>query len=1172
MFLLSFIAFQRSKFGQPALERVTADFYDSVEVIENIPKPANVKDISEAHYTSRVISKSEYPYFGHNVNMSTGDIKTLLFEELRNVKNAVYQKTDLTQETLFRHPAGALQFGDSEEDIENAQRVRARVKIESRFGRWHSTGLYAPPGEVITFEVPEAALNKMSVSYNVQSEDISEENYNGNRQRLPGLSYGSQDATGFTKTKCSMGWPYGGYISIQMTCDTFNEPVEINISGAIMSPWYRYGVDTEDEWETVKKYPGPIACIETGNLNMLMPSRFVRDVVGINDCLRFYRTCHEIMESTVSQTTNRPATEGQRSNGRQMIPVYMWFDSYVRTGAAYAVQGNVVCHFPNDWISSIFNYDSIMSSGSWGILHEIAHHHQSNWGIGSTTEVTNNVFNSLCYTYLTEISSQRYETTVDNGIFNDWRRVSHPYMYITRTENQLSQYVQLMHSFGNEKMREFIRADKTNSYYDKDTYGKVESYVLRAAKIFGYDIREFLDYHNYNLNQYNQATLSLIDEMNIPKFYPIANVYQTGYVVNGTIHETARPFEIQKGEKHTFDFVTYVKYPLGHFEFVSLKGRDGGWEEKEVGVFEYTPLENFTEYDEYQVTYRETTTNQEVICYGKIKQKLQGSTYKRYHSISSTEGTYSTLEAYNATLGKTPNAQGTIEGITIPSTSSGSGMVNYVVVTTGVFLAPSTGTYKFYSAAQDSSLFYLSENELHSDPNLDSSYLILDDHYGPRTSYNKTYGSQSCELEEGKSYNFVYVVYKYILSAGSGKVGYSIDDSESISDVPTTNVVFSGVTSYDINETTWRPQWEEIRGLSSFSEYDSQKIQPIISNITSPPKQDGFSNDIEYLFNGDTSDRYVSKWTPKSSAAPFPHVYEVEFAYPFTASTISVHNLTCSGCSEYKMISDYLEVKYDNTTLFSGSYDSTKDQLTYQFNPPIEVNNFTLRMNENTYLWSPSRNEQGGTAFSEFDISTPFESDYVLPISHPYVKFEGNWNDVKFGGYYNGVGKYGTSGSSITLEFREPQSEIVILGDQFQSSQNNRASVYVNDSKVGEFTPNIVIAPSLSSKHYKKPLFACQSSNISTLRIAVDSGEIGISGFLLNSNNITLDLLIEPEYSTSSSTAGEEGLSSGAIAGIVIGVIVAVVVIVVACFVGYKVYKNSKFEEERRDTIGPLIL
>lgn len=368
--------------------------------------------------------------------------------------------------------------------------------------------------------------------------------------------------------------------------------------------------------------------------------------------------------------------------------------------------------------------------------------------------------------------------------------------------------------------------------------------------------------------------------------------------------------------------------------------------------------------------------------------------------------------------------------------------------------------------------------------------------------FNKQYQSDWRILTAGKTYTFCFVVYNKI-GAGSGKIGYIVDGTGDIVEVASNDVLMPGANPEDARKCEFAPEWEELSGLHDY--YKEKTLSPEIVSIKGPAPQKE-SDPVTNLVNKNTNDVFISKWQPGVEAVPFPHVYEITFGSETPVKTIKLNNLTKSGFTKYFVVGS-IDIECDDSVVYSGAYDSREQKHnTVTLPNPVSCRSLKVKVKDNSDIWSPKNNEKGGSAFSEITCGVPFESNSVIPVSHSSFHFDSKWTNISAGSYYDGLGKRGSAGGSLTASYGKGISELVIIGDKWFNggkSQINRASVYVNNKLIGEFTADLAKQPQLASTLYKKPLFVLKDIDPETqtnLKIVVESGEIVISGVVVKSS------------------------------------------------------------------------
>jgi len=1171
----------KSIYGGPGRETIELEFHDAVEVIREFPKP-ETKDIRQAKWSSRPLKDEEYPYPGHTVNVSVNGIQELLKEECDYSIFGFHRRFNMTQEELYKHPFGPEQFEGLTSEIDAAPRVEVKFLLDPRFGWRHFTGLYMPPGELITIEMPGDSSDSIGYWVNFHTKRKAAWHVGGDQNRLPHLTTG--DLPGFKRQVVTIGFPIGGALWLQRRV-TDDEPIEVKITGGVMSPWFRYGIDSDEDWERIKRYPGPVTALDTGNLQFVLPSSRIREITRINDACQWFRSCKQMMESTAEKTNNYGDMRA-RPNGRERIPTWMFVDSYVPKGAAVAFIGAVHVQMPFSWSGGIVDIEQVMG-GTWGVLHEMAHHHQPHWGIGYTGEVTNNVFCVMSYCYYSTASGFRMEAA-NGGIewreSQGWQDTSHFYSTIHNTE-WLRQYISMMYSFGMEKMREFIYADSHNFHFDESDCGVEGAYLLRATKIFGKDMRPHLQFHEWNLSdrvKFTAACIKIMDDMNYPPFFPLANLYTNGVDVNGTVEWTGRPFEIWLGEKKVFDFPAYTRTrkDCGTFVFKELTSkRPGAWKELSHGVYEYTPLPDKQAIDQYRVSWLEEATNQVIVHYGQIKQLLDGHAITKHVNVDGP----SAVDAYNATKGRTPNWTGFGHGITLAYEGSYGDREKSVRICRGSFWPPTSGTYKFYATPDDAAAFYISENALHGDPTLDADSLILED-TGQHSGWDENKASSEIELEAGRPYSFCFVIYSSG-GRGGGSLGYRIGDAVGIVHPSYHSVSFDGVTDEDIKKSVFHPEtWERMRGMSDW--YGGSRLVVDRSSVTGPePESEG--RPLANLIDSSTGTWYVTKYTTPS--VEFPHEFVVELNPDQEFDAVVITN--CSdGNQGYAMYST-IEIRLstdgeDDTIVYSGYYNSKVDTGVYELTGLTKSQRLKVIVYNNTYIYQNAGRVTGGSSFSGIMAVRRHNASKVVPVTNSWMHFSGNWVDKRYGSYYNGVGKEGSAGAELETTLAVGVTDVVVVGDRPYTGDSarvlatNRADVYIDGGLVGALAIDMKTRPLYTERAYKQALYLVKGldpNRVHKLKVVVKSGSVVLAG--VARNRIPSDefppVPFSPTYEpvpVLPTTGGSEGdadadaggLSDGALSGIIIGVLV-----VVGCAtVGIVFLVRKKVEEKKILTVG----
>lgn len=145
----------------------------------------------------------------------------------------------LPPEKVQPHPSAKFFPGDVPE---GAKRVRKVVEVDTSVPDWHSTGLYAAPGEVLTIRVPEEAAGKrLMVRIGAHSDTL---------WHLPTWRRCPEICRTFPidKPEIKAANAFGGLVYIVVPRGCQLGKVQVEIDGAVEAPYFVLGKTPFDEW------------------------------------------------------------------------------------------------------------------------------------------------------------------------------------------------------------------------------------------------------------------------------------------------------------------------------------------------------------------------------------------------------------------------------------------------------------------------------------------------------------------------------------------------------------------------------------------------------------------------------------------------------------------------------------------------------------------------------------------------------------------------------------------------------------------------------------------------------------------------------------------------------------------------------------------------------------
>ena len=238
--------------------------------------------------------------------------------ELLLVRYQSWKAQSLPLDELYPAKSADLWPGKVPED---AQRVTKKVRLYPGEGGWVSTGLYVPPGEVVTLDCGSlsgtltAQIGCHSDKLDPKIVPLDEDGnpmdnpYDPQPINLQKVKMGWQQITDnrplwrwpdmvrtfrVTKKRQEIGHVLGGVLWFRW--EGGNRPMDVEVSGCVQMPWFRLGIDTNEEWvETLSKHPAPWAEVQTKTVILTVPSEDVRGVRDMQALAQWWGKAAAIM-------------------------------------------------------------------------------------------------------------------------------------------------------------------------------------------------------------------------------------------------------------------------------------------------------------------------------------------------------------------------------------------------------------------------------------------------------------------------------------------------------------------------------------------------------------------------------------------------------------------------------------------------------------------------------------------------------------------------------------------------------------------------------------------------------------------------------------------------------------------------------------------------------------
>ncbi|MDE5618461.1 MAG: hypothetical protein K2I79_03130, partial [Clostridia bacterium] len=258
-----------------------------------------------------------------------------------------------------------------------------------------------------------------------------------------------------------------------LSVDTQLNSLLITIDGAMQTPYYRYGLDSEYDFSGSDQYGDVLATIDGGNIRFYIPCSYLSKYTDIKGAMQWWRSVCAYIKRSISQNRmderNAPVcvyyTEFSSPDCDVLMPVEdleKLFDSYALGNTADGLDLMLkisACETAKSGIKTVYASElaDLAAYNSYMF-------HKDYFNIFESAQDKEEVFFSNGYNVL---------KSINEGISSD----------------EAMKYIFLcfMHSFGNDKTTKFI-----DTFTERSNYNDIDRIAASAADIFGVDVTKFV--------------------------------------------------------------------------------------------------------------------------------------------------------------------------------------------------------------------------------------------------------------------------------------------------------------------------------------------------------------------------------------------------------------------------------------------------------------------------------------------------------------------------------------------------------------------------------------------------------------------------------------------------------------------------------------------------------
>ena len=410
-------------------------------------------------------------------------------------------------EDVIAHPAAEDFPGPVPQD---APRITRNLAIDTDVLRWHSTGLYAAPGELITVTVPNAAAayGGFHVRVGAHSDGIWARS---EWKRMPEISRRFPISAANTHVANA----FGGLIYIEVPAGTGLGIIDVEIEGAVAAPLFVLGETDLSAWRDVIRHaPGPWA--EIAGRNMIVTTRS-SEIRGLDDPAAVAEVWDRVLDLS-AELAARPSTA-------RLFPERFVVDRQIELGYMHAGYP-IMAHM--DQQANLVDAEHLRSECNWGFYHEVGHNHQSDdWTFDGTVEVTVNLFTLYVYEFLCGIpvDDKRF-----HGSHRSWAELMELYDFdgpdfeLWKREPFLAliMYAQMQQEFGWDAYRQVFAAYRNLPEADRPETDeeKRDQWMVRFSKQVGRNLGPFFEAWGVPTSQEARGSIADLPVWMPPDFPP----------------------------------------------------------------------------------------------------------------------------------------------------------------------------------------------------------------------------------------------------------------------------------------------------------------------------------------------------------------------------------------------------------------------------------------------------------------------------------------------------------------------------------------------------------------------------------------------------------------------------------------------------------------------------
>jgi hypothetical protein len=380
-------------------------------------------------------------------------------------------------------------------------RIACKIQVDSKRQHWHSTGLYAAAGDVITVHCPPHTKEQnITIRIGCHSDQLYQKK---EWKRAPDICREFIIDSELVRIASS----FGGLIYVDVKEEMDIGVLDFIIENAVLAP--RFILDETDinDWQNIiRNYPAPWAEFQSKYVIHSVPSSYARTVIDPRPALQ---TWDQGVSYCADLASNSQYTH---SHARYVTDVQISL-GYMHSG--YPIM-TLLDQAEDD---QLLNANNVKTN--WGLWHELGHNFQNDWWTFSgSEEVTVNIFTVYVhYKFNNDTWDALKHRFANNNQMPQLMRnfMNKPSFELWKSDPfiGLIMYIQMIEAFGFESFKRVFRQYLTFEDHPEDDKQKRDKWLVMYSRTVKRDMSAFFDMWKIPVS--NQAKREV---SKLPKWIP----------------------------------------------------------------------------------------------------------------------------------------------------------------------------------------------------------------------------------------------------------------------------------------------------------------------------------------------------------------------------------------------------------------------------------------------------------------------------------------------------------------------------------------------------------------------------------------------------------------------------------------------------------------------------